>query len=177
MLRILIAAIGGSSESEAIRQVLEYFGCLVLTKYIGRPNDLIAVLEGSVPFDPDVVVLSGHGENGSILMPVLDSSVYTENEPKGNFSSSEVNDYLKLTEKLIISTCCTTGTGTLAATFSQRNTYIAPSGYVEGNAVLLFLVDFFYQYIQRNLNVEEAWNHAYALDGETKQFLLYNKMI
>ena len=126
MPRVLIAAIGDSAEAEAIRQVLESFGCLVLTKYIGRPNDLIAVLNGTIPFDPDVVIVSGHGENGAIVMPVLADSVYTEHEPRGNFSSAEILQYLKLTGKTIISTCCTTGAADLSEVFSRENTYIAP---------------------------------------------------
>lgn len=170
MLRVLIAAIGDSSEAEAIRQALESFGCLVLTKYIGRPNDLIAVLNGKIPFDPDVVILSGHGEDGTIVIPVLADPVYTEHEPKGNFSSAEITRYLKLTGKTIISTCCTTGAEDLSAVFSKKNVYIAPADYIEGNAVLLFLVDFFYQIIQRKLPVEDAWNHAHSLDTETALF-------
>ena len=175
MPRVLIAVIGDSAEAEAIRQVLESFGCLVLTKYIGWPNDLITVLSGTIPFDPDIVILSGHGENGAIIMPVLADSVYTECEPKGNFSSAEISQYLSLTGKTIISTCCTTGAEDLVSAFSKENVYIAPAGYVEGDAVLLFLVDFFYQIIRRRLTIEDAWTHARSLDEETAQFVLCSK--
>jgi hypothetical protein len=75
--------------------------------------------------------------------------------------------------KTIISTCCTTGTADVAAVFSKENNYIAPYDYVEGNAVLLFMVDFFYQIIQRNLSIEDAWKHARSLDDETAQFAFY----
>ncbi len=174
MLRVLIAAFGDTgNEPETMRQVLESFGCLVLTKYIGRPNDFISVLTGTIPFDPDVIILSGHGEDGKFIMPVLGRSVYTEDEPKGNFSPVEINQYLKLTDKVIISTCCTTGRADLAAAFSRGNTYIAPIDYIEGNAVLLFIVDFFYQVIQNKLTVEAAWNHARSFDKETALFAIY----
>lgn len=172
MPRVLIAVIGDSAEAEAIRQVLESFGCLVLTNYIGRPNDLISVLSGAIPFDPDIVILSGHGENGAIIMPVLADSVYTEHEPKGNFSSAEISQHLSLTGKTIISTCCTTGSAELSEAFSRENAYIAPADYIEGSAALLFMVDFFYQIIHRNLTIEDAWNHARSLDKETEQFVL-----
>jgi len=178
MNRVLIAVLGDAgNEPEALRQVLETFGCLVLTKYIGRPNDFVAVLGGLAPFDPDIVILSGHGEDGKIIMPVLGGSVYAEGEPRGNFSAAEINRYLKLAGKIIISTCCTTGAADLAAAFSKNNIYIAPSSYVEGNAVLLFVVDFFYQMIQNKLSVEAAWDHARALDEETSLFSLFGKMV
>lgn len=174
-MRVLIAAFPNSgSEPEALRQLLESFGCLVLTKYIGRPDDFISILSGENHFDPDVVILSGHGENGTFIMPVLDNSVYREDEPRGNFSSAEISRYLELSGKTIISTCCTTGTGNLAAVFTKKNVYIAPNDYIESNAVLLFMVDFFYQIIQRGLTVEEAWNHAHSLDRETLIFDFYH---
>ena len=110
-------------------------------------------------------------------MPVLDHSVYTENEPKGNFSPEEVKQYLKLTGKTVLSTCCTTGKPDMAAVFSGENIYIAPADYIDGNAVLLFLVDFFYQMIQRNLTAEAAWQHARSLDEETARFAFYQNKI
>jgi len=173
-MRVLIAVFANAgNEPEALRQVLESFGCMVLTKYVGRPNDFISILGGIDHFDPDAIILSGHGKDGKFIMPVLDSSVYTEDEPKGDFSSVEINQYLSLAGKTIVSTCCTTGMGELASAFCKENVYIAPVDYIEGNAVLLFMVDFFYQIIQRNLTIEDAWKHARSLDEETAQFTLY----
>lgn len=175
-MRVLITVLpNAGNEPEALRQVLESFGCLVLTKYIGRPNDFISVLGEADYFEPDVIVLSGHGKDGKIIMPVLDCSVYTIDEPRCDFSSAEINEYLKLKDKTIISTCCTTGTTDLASAFSRENTYIAPTDYIEGNAVLLFMVDLFYQILQRNMSVEDACNHARSLDEETALFAYYKK--
>lgn len=177
-MRVLITVFpNAGNEPEALRQILESFDCLVLTQYIGRPNDFISVLGGIKHFDPDVIIISGHGEGGTFIMPVLDNSVYTKNEPKGNFSSAEIREYLKLTGKTIISTCCTTGASDVAAVFSKENVYIAPADYIEGNAVLLFMVDFFYQIIQRNQTIEGAWNHARSLDEEAAQFAFYKNCI
>ena len=177
-MRVQITVLpNAGNEPEALRQVLESFGCLVLTQYIGRPNDFISVLGGTMPFDPDVVIFSGHGENEGFIMPVLGESVYVEGEPTGNFSSAEIDHYLKLSGKTIISTCCTTGAVDVAAVFSKENHYIAPDDYVEANAVLLFMVDFFYQIIQRNLSIEDAWKHAHSLDNETARFAFYKSNI
>ena len=177
MQRVLIAVIGNvGNEPEAIRQVLESFGCLVLTKYIGRPNDFISVLNSSGPFDPDTVILCCHGDDGKIIMPDLDSTVYKDGEPRGNFSAAEIKRYLNLTNKTIINTGCTTGMSDLASAFSANNIYIAPSDYIEGNAILPFMVDFFYQMIQHKLSVKDAWSHARSLDEDTALFAFYNKI-
>lgn len=172
-MRALIAAWGNTgNEPEVLRQTLECFGCLVLTKYIGRPNDLISILQGRTLFEADIVILSCHGEHGRILMPRLDDSVYDPDEPKLSFSASEITKYLRLSGKTIINTGCTTGRPELAAAFSRQNSYIAPSDYVEGNAVPLFCVDFFYQLIQNQRSVRDAWHHAHSLDRETTVFQL-----
>ena len=93
-MRVLIAVFtNAGNEPEALRQVLESFGCMVLTKYVGRPNDFISILGGIDHFDPDAIILSGHGKDEKFIMPVLDNSVYTEDEPKGDFSSVEINQY------------------------------------------------------------------------------------
>jgi len=56
-------------------------------KFIGRPNDFIDVLKNNnLCFNFDCVVLSCHGDNGKIKMPVLGDSIYESNEPRGDFT-------------------------------------------------------------------------------------------
>ena len=84
---ILILVIGSTgNEPEALRQSLEYFGYFVAVKYIGRPNDLISVLKGDLPFETDCIILSCHGENGEMLMPVLGDDVYEAVEIEAKYS-------------------------------------------------------------------------------------------
>lgn len=85
---ILIAAFGNTgNEPEAIRQALECFNYFVAIKYIGRPNDFIDILNDNLSFNFDCVILSCHGKDGSIIMPVLADEVYEKDEPKGDFSN------------------------------------------------------------------------------------------
>ncbi len=99
---ILIVAFGDTGhEPEALRQTLECFNYFVAMKHIGRPNDFIDVLSCNLEFNPDCIILSCHGENGKIIMPVLANEVYERGEPKGNFSYKEIDKYNKLHEKLI----------------------------------------------------------------------------
>jgi hypothetical protein len=107
---ILIVAFGNTgSEPEAIRRSLECFDYFVAIKYIGRPNDFIDILNNKLSFNFDCVILSCHGNDCNILMPALADEVYEKDEPKGDFSHSEIVKYNNLRDKLIINLGCTTG--------------------------------------------------------------------
>lgn len=170
---ILILVIGSTgNEPEALRQSLEYFGYFVAVKYIGRPNDLISVLKGDLPFETDCIILSCHGENGEILMPVLGDDVYEADEPKGNITASDIDKHLKLKDKLILNLGCTTGEKDLAKAFSKKNTYIASDDYTEGNAALYFAISLFYE-MSKGEEPDKAYKTAKATDSETKFFKIF----
>ena len=171
MNTVLIAVIGNTgNEPEAVRQSLEAFGYTVLTKYIGRPNDFVDVLAGYLPLDPDYIILSCHGENGEIIMPELGESVYTKDEPRGNFTAEHIRDHLRLTGKVIVNLGCTTGESDLAGAFSASNTYISPADYIDGRAALFFTIRLFYEIAQNGRSVSDAYKIACATDSETSIF-------
>ncbi len=175
MKNILIVVIGSvGNEPEALRQALEYFGYFVAIKYIGRPKDFIAVLGGETVFDPDCIILSCHGEDGEIIMPVLGDDVYEPNEPRGNMTASDVDTYLNLRGKLILNLGCTTGEKALGKVFSKQNTYIASDDYTEGNAALYFAVTLFYELSKDGVSVAEAFKKAKSTDSETQLFQIYS---
>ncbi|MBE6783975.1 MAG: delta-aminolevulinic acid dehydratase [Ruminococcaceae bacterium] len=170
---ILILVIGGTgNEPEALRQSLEYFGYFVAIKYIGRPNDLTSVLKGDLPFDADCIILSCHGEDGEIIMPVLGEEVYEPDEPKGNITASDIDKYLKLKDKLILNLGCTTGEKDLAKAFSKKNTYIASDDYIEGSAALYFAVSLFYE-MSKGTDLDKAYKTSKETDSETKLFKIF----
>ncbi len=175
MKNILILVIGGTgNEPEALRQALEYFGFFVGVKYIGRPKELIAALQGDLPFDPDCIILSCHGEDGEIIMPVLGEAVYEADEPRRNMTASDIDKYLNLQGKLILNLGCTTGEKAMATAFAKQNTYIASNDYTEGNAALYFAVTLFYELSKDGVTVAEAFKKAKSTDSETRLFQIYN---
>lgn len=174
MKNVLIVVIGNTgSEAEAVRQSLESFGYFVAVKYIGRPNDFVSVLNGDLIFEPDAIILSCHGEEGEILMPLLGENVYEPNEPRGNMSASDIDKYLKLQDKLILNLGCTTGETAIAKAFSKQNTYIAPDDYIEGNAALYFAISLFYELSKEGARLEEAFKVAKANESETELFQIF----
>ena len=170
---LIVNLMDAGNEAEALRQTLEHMNYFVGMKNIGRPKDFMEVLAGRTPFDPDCIIISCHGENGKILMPVLGESVYFADEPKGDFSSKGIGQYLKLSGKTIINLGCTTGIDDMGAVFSRNNTYIAPSDYVEGNAALFFTIRLFYELASKACTVKAAYLSARETDPETGSFHLY----
>ncbi len=166
------------NEAEALRQTLEYMNFFVGIKNIGRPEDFIKVLAGEIPYDPDCIIISCHGDNGKIIMPVLDESIYFKDEPRGDFSSEEITQFLNISGKTIVNLGCTTGRSDIAVAFSATtNTYIAPCDYIEGNAALFFTIKLFYKLTSKQCAIKEAYISARETDDETQLFCLYQNGI
>ncbi|KMZ44376.1 MULTISPECIES: hypothetical protein [Bacillales] len=165
-------------DSQAIRNTLEYFGARVFTYWIGRPSDLIDVLNGSDLYpNTDMIILNFHGDEGSLLMPELGEDVYEEGEPKDNFGPDEVSRFAKLDGKIVLGNGCSLGDAKLAKAFldSGCHTYIGPDDYPDGSSALMFALRFFYEVIQNKKSVEEAFRIAKATDEETEMYQLYVK--
>ena len=175
MKNVLIVKMGDvGNESEALRQVLERMNYFVCMKIVGRPNDFIDFLKGNI-FDFDIAILSCHGEDGEICMPILGENVYTESEPRGNLSADEIIKNLKFADKVVLSLGCTTGRKDMAEAFSKNNTYIASDDYIKGDSALFFAIRFFYE-LSKNSDIKSAFDVARQSDEETKLFKLYLKM-
>ena len=169
---VLIAVIGNvGSEPEALRQALENFGYTVVLKMVGRPRDLTEILEGTFPIDFHYLILSCHGEAGTIVMPKLADSVYYPDEHRANFSAREVKHHLRLSGKIVINTGCTTGCGARCAACSADNTYIAPVDYVEGTATVFFIIHLFYE-LSKGTPLIESFAKARRTDEEACLFIL-----
>ena len=158
------------NEAEAIRQCLEWFGYDVLKCNIGRPIDFIKVLSGDYFAEYKYLIISCHEIDGEIIMPELQESVYTADEPKGNFGAHEISKYIKLEGKIIINTGCSTGSSDemKKAFVSSSNFYISPSGDPQGNSSLFFVVSLFY-YLKNN-NLIDSVNLAKLANKETILF-------
>jgi len=164
-------------EEEILRQTLEYFGYLVLSYKIGRPQHFIDILAGNTSITFDYVIICCHGEDGEIsTMPKLGEDIYFPDEPRGNFGSKEIEKYLSLKDTCIINTGCTTGgcEEMVKAFAKNNNTYIAPNDYIEGDSGLTFVILFFY-YLCSNIHgfdIESAYTKASSLDSETNLYVL-----
>ncbi len=166
---LIVDLCDSGSEREAIRQSLELFGYTVMVKPVGRPKDLIDILQGNLVIDADYVIISCHGEGGKIIMPTLAEDVYFPEEPRGNFGPKEVEQYCQIKGKTIISTGCTVGCDEMADVFAKNNIYIAPTDYIDGKAAIMFMTRLFYE-LGKSKKVTDAFETARKTDDETGLF-------
>lgn len=163
-------------EVQSIRATLEYFGARVFTYWVGRPSDLTDILSGRDLYpNTDTIILSFHGDEGQLIMPELEESIYEPEEPKGNFGPEEIRRFAKLAGKTVIGTGCSVGAFETAQAFldSGCEFYIGPNDYPDGNDALMFVLRLFYDLIQNKQSVREAFQNAKALGAQMDMFQLY----
>lgn len=141
MKRVLILnGEGAALENIAIRSVLEYFGYIVTMYNIGRPQDYFDVFGGKLYFNYDYLIIGCHGDGGKIIVPVLGKNVYYPNECRNNIGYEELQGSVKIKDKTVICTGCTTGDGDLCKAFNRNNNiFVAPADYMKATAVCCLL--------------------------------------
>jgi len=174
MKRVLI--LNGEStntENYAIRDVLENFGYMVTMFNIGRPQDYFDALNEKINIDYDYLIIGCHGDDGKIIVPVLGEDIYYKDECRSNIGYDELNNKIKIKNKVIICTGCTTGSGDLYKTFiNNNNIFLAPYDYIDGKSDLVFVINLFY-YLSSNYSLEDSYNFASKIDEETKIYKFY----
>ena len=81
---------------------------------------------------------------------------------------------MKIKDKTVICTGCTTGAGELYKEFNRNNnTFVAPTDYIEGNGSLLFIVNLFY-HLSKGSNFKDSFARASSIDTETKLYKIYS---
>ena len=175
MKRVLILNGNGIGlESFAIRSVLEYFGCIVTIYNIGRPQDYFDVFGREQDSNYDYLIIGCHGDDGKIIVPILGENVYYPNECRNNIGYEELRGLVKIKDKTVICTGCTTGAGELYKEFNRNNnTFVAPTDYIEGNGSLLFIVNLFY-HLSKGSNFKDSFARASSIDTETKLYKIYS---
>ena len=167
--------VGPNAEIEAlaIRSTVEYLGYEVVTKWVGRPQDFIDFWKGKTfSRDTKLLLLCFHGKAGKFVMPRLAKDVYLAEEPRGDIGYAGIEDNV-LKQKTIISTACTVGnTRTAEQIVKNKSRFIAPKGYIEGNAALIFTQLFFYHLLITQ-KIDPAFQKSVGLDEETGLFKLY----
>ena len=81
---------------------------------------------------------------------------------------------MKIKDKTVICTGCTTGSGELYKEFNRNNnTFVAPTDYIEGNGSLLFIVNLFY-HLSKGSNFKDSFTRAGSIDTETELYAFYS---
>ncbi len=156
----LIDISGG--DGECIRAMLEALNCVVLRHAIGTPGDFVrTVAQGERA--PRYIVITGHdghqglhfGESGS---PGIDTSLLRD----GYLPAQALQGRVKLPGCTVISLWCEGGSEAMAQAFLDGGvgTYIGCRSAVEGSAAMVFLTNYFFGIVVKQLSDREAWLHA-----------------
>lgn len=175
MKRVLILNGDGTAlENIATRRALEYFYCIATMFNIGRHQDYLDVFCGKRNFNYDYLIIGCHGDDGKIIVPILGENVYYPNECRNNIGYEELQGLVKIKDKTVICTGCTTGAGELCKEFNRNNNiFVAPTDYIEANCSLMFIVNLFY-HLSNGLSFKDSFAIASAIDSETKLYKIYS---
>lgn len=162
-------------EALAMRSVLESFGVEVRCHFIGNVKKLVSLLSGAEPLY-EIIIISCHGDEQGMILPELYVELEKEMPYHKVLTASDLAQFLKLQNQIIINTGCCLGNKNFAETFIQKgaSAYIGLETYVEGNAALFFVISFLYFRLCNNLSVEDAFAKVSSHD-ETHLIKLYQK--
>ncbi|MBF6174437.1 hypothetical protein [Nocardia blacklockiae] len=136
----------GDSSARVLRSALEELGIRVNYLPIGQPRHVIAALGGDHPIAPYVIV-SCHGDSGSIILPELGGTVADAQPFVDRMGPEQVERYLRIPGSVVISTGCETGEPALAQAFLRAGagSYFAPTDAPDGYAAFVAVLLMFYE--------------------------------
>ena len=111
-------------------------------------------------------------------MPELNDDLKARQPFAGSMKPEHVRQFLKLDGQKVLNTGCSTGNSGMASAFLDAGCqwYIGPVDDQDGTASFVFVVNFLYHHLCRNLGVEEALLVTRREDDESKFFKLYREM-
>jgi len=173
--QILILSIMDGGEGVALRSMAEQIGIHVEWYGIGMARDLFEVLNRQASYD--LVVFCCHGKDGRMVMPELEGSLYKDQPFRGDMTPEDVRGLLGLQGQKVFSTGCATGEEKMASAFLDAGCawYLAPSGYPDGAAALVFAVNFLHLHLNRGFTADDAVNKAQHEREGDHVFTLYGR--
>ncbi|MEZ4865668.1 MAG: hypothetical protein R3C14_30430 [Caldilineaceae bacterium] len=173
MTQIHIIAIDTGNEPHAIRSAAEWWGADVTMTWVGNSDQIVNLL--STEPVQQLIVISGHGDERGLLLPPLAAEIadnYTYNEV---ICPSDFAQFLHLKNNGVVSLACMGGDPQLAAAFLKGGAsfYIGPNGYPNGDASLMYALEFMYNYLCLCWSVADAHHAAADHPDDRKQFILY----
>jgi hypothetical protein len=175
-LAVELINIGDDWQTFALRSVLECYGITVRLHPIATAAQLVALLDGSTSLSQHIVVMC-HGCESGIALPELAPEVEAAQPYQKVLTPENLQQFLRLSDKVVLNTGCTTGDAPFAKAFlgAGCRSYIGPAGYPDGDAALFYALHFFYELYSRGRILSEAHNLACSHNDETGLFTLTNR--
>lgn len=171
-----LIVINDDLEALAVRACLERWGVTVNLYLIGKSSDLVGLFKKPEHLSPHILITC-HGTKKGIVLPELAVQVAKKEPYTDTLTSSDLKEFVNLQGQTVVSTGCVTGNQSFAKAFLSRGAgaYIAPEGYPEGNATLLFVVNFYYFIFIKKLSIKQAYQKVARLEPKEFDFELFGK--
>lgn len=169
-----IIAIETGNEPHAIRATAEVWGASVTVTWVGNSGQVVDYLSGRP--DHDLIIFSAHGDERGLLLPELHPEVARKYPYHDVITPSNFNEFLNLQGNIVINASCMGGRRELAEVFLARGAshYIGPVDYPQGDAALMYVLEFLYNHLCLGRSVGEAHQEASAHDDDRRMFVLYS---
>ncbi len=156
-----ILVMADSTESYAIRSILESFGIQTRTHYIGNVRHLISLLKEQ-DYLYETIIICCHGDKEGLLIPELSTDLEETMPFRKRLNALNLLEILSLNNRLVINTGCCLGNKEFAQSFLASGTraYIGALDYIEASAMLMFVVNFAYFYFVMKLSIKDAFDKA-----------------
>jgi hypothetical protein len=172
-IAIHIIEIETGLEAHAVRYSAEYWGAFVTMTWVGNSAQIVDFLS-SKPHH-DIIIISGHGDERGLLLPELVEEIKDEYPYNDVISPKDFAEFLKLDNNIVINASCLCSNQLLADVFLAGGAqyYIAPNDYPKGDASLMYLLSFLYEYTQSDRDVELAHKLGSSHSDDRSQFKLF----
>lgn len=160
-------------EAHAVRYAAEYWGALVTVTWVGNSAQIVDFLSNKP--DNDVIIISGHGDERGLLLPELAQEIKSNYQYNDVIKAQDFREFLRLDGNTVINTACVCGMQPIADAFLAGGAryYIAPKDYIDGNASLMYLLSFLYEYMHNRQNVEVAHRVGSSHLKKCDRFVLF----
>ena len=173
MKAIHILAIETGNEPHALRSVCESWGADVTVSWIGNSSQVVDFLSGSPSHD--IIIISGHGRKNALLLPEVDKSIAATYPYKDEITAKQFSQFVRLNSTCMLNLCCEAGTQEMANAFLSAGAshYIGPTRSPNGNAALMYALEFMYAVIVDGKSIDQGHAEAINHNDDRASFEIY----
>lgn len=162
----------------ALRGMLECWGVRVGLHHVATSAQLVALLDGSTPLAPYVVLMC-HGVEDGLALPALAPAIAAAQPYNDAVSAQDFAAFLRLPPSVIVNTGCSLGTPAFAEAFlgAGCRAYIGAVDDPDGGDALFYVTHLCYELFGRGTQLPVAHERAAAHTADTRMFRLYPRAV
>ena len=168
MKTVHIVCVECAPEAYAIRGAAEAFGAAVTVTWVGNSDQIVEYFASGPTHD--LIVIAAHGDERGLLLPPLAEELRGKYRYFDHIAAADFASFARLRGNVVLNTSCCGGAPALANAFlaAGAGQYIGHPGYPDGNAALLYAIQFVYDALTPASDDDRAGFVIYSAVGEPK---------